>query len=86
MSVLVEPNRPALAVGRPHPGRLLDLAAVGLPTLLGLILCLYDLNTRSLWLDEAASITIASQHGAALGAAMAHDGGNMLGYYGFCTC
>jgi hypothetical protein len=48
---------------------------------LGLLLCLYDLSSRSLWLDEAASITIASQHGAAFGSALAHDGGNMLGYY-----
>lgn len=81
MSVLAERKRPALALSRPHPGRLLDLAAVGVPALLGLILCLYDLSSRSLWLDEAASITIASQHGAAFGHALAHDGGNMLGYY-----
>lgn len=82
MSVLVESKRPALAVSRPHPGRLLDLAAVGVPALLALALCLYDLNSRSLWLDEAASIAIASQHGAAFGQALAHDGGNMLGFYG----
>jgi hypothetical protein len=82
MSVLVERRRSMLEVSRPQPGRLFDLAAVGLPGLLGLILCLYDLNARSLWLDEAASISIASQHGAAFGAALAHDGGNMLGYYG----
>jgi 4-amino-4-deoxy-L-arabinose transferase-like glycosyltransferase len=82
MSVLVESKRPALAMSRPHPGRLLDLAAVGFPALLALALCLYDLNSRSLWLDEAASITIASQHGAAFGQALAHDGGNMLGFYG----
>ena len=31
--------------------------------------------------DEAATVTIAAQHGAALGTAIAHDGGNMLGYY-----
>ena len=41
-----------------------------------------ELTTRSLWLDEAATVAIASQHGAAFGAALAHDGGNMLGYYG----
>ena len=82
MSVLVESKRPALAVSRPHPGRLADLAVVGFPALLALALCLYDLNSRSLWLDEAASITIASQHGAAFGNALAHDGGNMLGFYG----
>src|SRR5436305_3500339 len=81
MSVLVEPKRPALAVSRPHPGRLLDLAVVAFPALLALGLCLYDLNSRSLWLDEAASISIASQHGAAFSHALAHDGGNMLGFY-----
>ena len=81
MSVLVKQERRAFELGQ-RPGWLLDLAAVGVPALLGLALCLIDLNTRSLWLDEAASISIASQHGAALGNALAHDGGNMLGYYG----
>jgi mannosyltransferase len=81
MSVLVERKRLALELSPPHSDRLLDLAAVGFPALLGLVLCLIDLSTRSLWLDEAASITIASQHGAAFGNALAHDGGNMLGYY-----
>jgi hypothetical protein len=82
MSLMVESKRPAQALSRPQPGRLLDLAAVGFPALLALALWLYDLTSRSLWLDEAASITIASQHGAAFGAALAHDGGNMLGFYG----
>jgi uncharacterized membrane protein len=59
-----------------------DALAVGLPALVAAVLCLYDLTTRSLWLDEAATVAIASQHGAAFGAALAHDGGNMLGYYG----
>jgi mannosyltransferase len=58
------------------------VAVVAAPALLAVGLCLYELTTRSLWLDEAASVSIASQHGAALGAAMARDGGNMLGYYG----
>jgi uncharacterized membrane protein len=48
---------------------------------LAAILCLYEITTRSLWLDEAATVAIASQHGAAFGSAIAHDGGNMLGYY-----
>lgn len=61
--------------------RLRDLAVVGIPTGLALILCLYDLTARSLWLDEAATVSIVSQHGAAFGRALAHDGGNMLGYY-----
>lgn len=60
---------------------LLNTLAVGLPTLLALALCLYELTARSLWLDESATVAIASQHGAAFGAALARDGGNMLGYY-----
>ena len=67
---------------RARRDRLGDLAVVVAPALLALGLCLYELSTRSLWLDEAATFTIASQHGAALGAAVAHDGGNMLAYYG----
>ncbi|HWD84766.1 MAG TPA: hypothetical protein VG321_03370 [Solirubrobacteraceae bacterium] len=41
----------------------------------------YRLSTRSLWLDEGASIAIVSQHGAGLWRAIRHDGGNMLVYY-----
>ena len=73
------------AVARPDGqgrDRLLTIAAIAIPTAIAVALCLYDLVTRSLWLDEAASVAIASQHGAALGTALAHDGGNMLGYYG----
>ena len=51
------------------------------PSALAAGLCFYGLGSRSIWLDESASISIASQHGAALGAAMAHDGGNMIVYY-----
>ena len=61
--------------------RALALAAVAIPTALAAALCGYEISVRSLWLDEAAAVTIASQHGSALGAALAHDGGNMLGYY-----
>lgn len=56
-------------------------AVVAVPTLLALGLCLYQITTRSLWLDESATVAIASQHGGALGSALAHDGGNMLAYY-----
>jgi mannosyltransferase len=82
------PSRGAPAGAAPSAGepgrrvRLLDLAVVGGPTLLGLALCLYQLTSRSLWLDEAATVAIVSQHGAAFGAAVAHDGGNMLAFYG----
>jgi mannosyltransferase len=63
------------------PGRWWDVAAVAGPALLAVALCLYELTTRSLWLDEAATVAIAGQHGSALWSAIAHDGGNMLGYY-----
>jgi mannosyltransferase len=62
-------------------GNLLTVAAVAVPTVLALALCLYEITARSLWLDEAATVAIASQHGAAFGSALAHDGGNMLSYY-----
>lgn len=89
MSVAVEHNRrapsaqrrPPIATGSLRSERLRDAAAVGIPTAAALVLCLYDLTARSLWLDEAATVSIVSQHGAAFGAALAHDGGNMLGYY-----
>jgi mannosyltransferase len=48
---------------------------------MAIALCLYQLTTRSLWLDEAATVAIAGQHGSALWSAISHDGGNMLGYY-----
>src|SRR5579884_3114784 len=62
--------------------RVLDGLTVVLPTLLAIGLCLYELTTRSLWLDEAATVSIVRQHGGAFASAVAHDGGNMLGYYG----
>ncbi|MBV8219383.1 MAG: glycosyltransferase family 39 protein [Solirubrobacterales bacterium] len=62
-------------------GRLYDGAAVGVPAVVALALCLIELTTRSLWLDEAATVAIAGQHGSAFWHAAAHDGGNMLGYY-----
>ncbi len=64
---------------RLDPGR--DLVAVGLPCLLATVLVVVQLGTRSLWLDEGATVAIASAHGSALWSAIAHDGGNMLGFY-----
>ncbi len=58
-----------------------DLAVIGVPTLLAALLCLYKLDTRSLWLDEGATFAIASSHGHQLWAGIAHDGGNMALYY-----
>ena len=51
------------------------------PSSVALALCVIELTTRSLWLDEAATVAIAGQHGSAFWSAAAHDGGNMLGYY-----
>ncbi|MGN6872226.1 MAG: glycosyltransferase family 39 protein [Solirubrobacteraceae bacterium] len=61
--------------------RLADVAVVVGPAALAVALCLYELTTRSLWLDEAATVAIAGQHGSGLWSAISHDGGNMLGYY-----
>lgn len=58
-----------------------DQLTIVLPALLAAALCAIELGTRSLWLDEGATIAIASQHGAALWRGIAHDGGNMLAYY-----
>ncbi len=58
-----------------------DAALVIGPALLTAALCLYRIDTRSLGFDEGATVAIASQHGAALRSAIAHDGGNMAGYY-----
>ena len=62
-------------------GRIGGILVVAAPSLLALALCLYQITTRSLWLDESATVAIASQHGAAFGSALARDGGNMLAYY-----
>jgi hypothetical protein len=58
-----------------------DAVLVGAPALLGFVLCLIQLDGRSLGFDETATVAIASEHGAALRSAIAHDGGNMSGYY-----
>jgi mannosyltransferase len=61
--------------------RVLNVVVIGAPTLVAVALCLYELTTRSIYLDESATIAVISQHGDALGAALAHEGGSMLGYY-----
>ena len=53
------------------------------PCALAAVLVFVELASRSLWLDEGATIAISTQHGSALWHAIAHDGGNMLGYYLF---
>ena len=58
-----------------------DVAVVVGPVLLAAALSLFQLTDRSLQFDEGATAAIVSQHGAALGRALARDGGNMSGYY-----
>ena len=57
------------------------LVVVLVPAAVAVALCAVDLSGRSIWIDESATLSIASQHGAALWAAMRRDGGNMLAYY-----
>jgi mannosyltransferase len=58
-----------------------DVALVAGPALLAVGLCLIQISGRSLGFDESATVAIAGQHGPALLSAIAHDGGNMSGYY-----
>ncbi|MHB1972721.1 MAG: glycosyltransferase family 39 protein [Acidimicrobiales bacterium] len=69
------------ATVRAWSGRARDSATVVIPALLAGALALHGLASRSIWIDESASISIAAQHGHALWAGIAHDGGNMLVYY-----
>lgn len=62
--------------------RLAAFAVVAVPCALAAVLAFLQITARSLWLDESASVAIASQHGLALWHSMEHDGGNMLAYYG----
>src|SRR6516165_3878512 len=74
--------------GMAHPGeagrragRIPEILLIAGPALLAGGLCLIQVDGRSLGFDESASVAIASEHGAALWSAIAHDGGNMAGYY-----
>lgn len=54
---------------------------VAICTVASFLLGAYHLGAVSIWGDEGASISIASQHGALLFHAIAHDGGNFAFYY-----
>ncbi|HWF55683.1 MAG TPA: glycosyltransferase family 39 protein [Solirubrobacteraceae bacterium] len=73
------PQRPVRRSRR----RLPPWVDIAVPCAVAAALCLYELGTRSLWLDEGATVSIVSQHGDALWRGIAHDGGNMLVYYLF---
>jgi mannosyltransferase len=81
------PPPPTAAPAAPPPARPRlgaahrDGLAVAVPTVLAAVLCCLQLTGRSLGFDEAATVTIAAQHGAKFGSAIAHDGGNMSGFY-----
>lgn len=61
--------------------RLIEIGTVALATALTLALCIYDLGSRSLWLDEANRVVVAQQRGAAFWNGIAGDGGNQTFYY-----
>lgn len=58
-----------------------DRLTVAGPAALAAVLCFTSLTGRGLGFDEAATVTIAAQHGAKLMSGIAHDGGNMSGFY-----
>ncbi len=68
----------AAAVARPSPRTWPVIAG---PAALATLLTFAGIGSRSLGFDEGATVAIASQHGSALWAGIAHDGGNMSGYY-----
>lgn len=72
--------RPHAAIADRGP-QVRDLLVIGVPALLAAVLSMIEITGRSIGFDEGATATIAAQHGSALGSAIAHDGGNMSGYY-----
>src|SRR5487761_2666187 len=69
MSSQMQPDNSDLPTERTLTlGRKLGLIA---PGVLAFLLGSIELGSRSIWIDESASIAIASQHGAALSSAIA---------------
>ena len=81
MSVGVQAPRGVLAPARERGGDVRDWGVIVAPAVLAAALSLIGLSGRSLGFDEGATASIAAQHGSALWHAIAHDGGNMSGYY-----
>jgi mannosyltransferase len=81
MSIDVQerPGPPASAQARGRDPR--SWAVIAGPALLAAVLGVIGLSARNLGFDEGATASIAAQHGAALWRAIAHDGGNMAGFY-----
>lgn len=67
---------------RPQPSWLRTQSAPLLaPTAVATGLALYDLTSRSMWLDEGSTFAVASQHGAVLWHLLVSAGGNFFLYY-----
>lgn len=79
-SILARPE-PEHALRSVRPMRTPGAFVVVAPALLSAVLSLIAISGRSLGFDEGATATIAAQHGSTLWSAIAHDGGNMSGYY-----
>jgi mannosyltransferase len=61
----------------------LPLIAVGLVIVIGLVLRLRDLGTRSLWVDELFSVGLAAQNPSTILAVLYGEEANMALYYAF---
>ncbi len=81
LSVPKQEQRGAAPPGHARAGRYAGWAAVAGPAVLAAVLFSYQITGRSLGFDEGATVAIVSGHGSALWSAIAHDGGNMSGYY-----
>ena len=81
MSVEVQERPGLVAPARAGVRDARTWGVIAAPAVLAAVLSLIGLSGRSLGFDEGATASIAAQHGAALWRAIAHDGGNMSGYY-----
>ena len=81
MSIPVQERPTSFVAPTPAARRTPQWPAIAVPAALAAALVFYGITDRSLGFDEGATVSIASQHSAALWAAIAHDGGNMSGYY-----
>jgi mannosyltransferase len=81
MPVSTQAKRGLAMPSRLRGARARDRVAIAAPAALAAALSLDRITGRSLGFDEGATVAIVSQHGHALWTAIAHDGGNMAGYY-----
>jgi mannosyltransferase len=83
MSAVDRATRAATPAPVAHDSRppVSDVLLIGIPAIVAALLSMIEITGRSIGFDEGATVTIAAQHGSALGSAIAHDGGNMSGYY-----